>query len=77
MNETPEQYTARILSNVGTADPLDVLAQTPARLRRAVEGRPVPQLMRKPQPERWSVGENGVQDVKGDGHGAGGQLGGL
>jgi hypothetical protein len=57
MSETPQQYTQRILSNVGDADPWKVLASTAARLRQLVEGRSEDVLRRKPAPDRWSVTE--------------------
>ena len=57
MNETPQQYTERILSNVGEGDPWGVLASTPARLRALVAGRNDQQLSRRPGAGRWSVRE--------------------
>ena len=32
MPETAEQYIARIISNLGTQDPMQVLAATPSRI---------------------------------------------
>jgi hypothetical protein len=55
MTETPQQYTQRILSNVGPDDPWSVLASTPSRLRALVAGRTPADLARKPAPNRWSV----------------------
>ncbi|MPY89426.1 MAG: hypothetical protein GEU99_16045 [Luteitalea sp.] len=55
--ETPQQYTQRILSNVGDADPWEVLASTPARLRQLVDGRTQHDLQRRSAPDRWSVRE--------------------
>jgi hypothetical protein len=57
MNETVQQYIARILSNVGDADPWEVLISTPSRLRQLVEGITENELTRKPAPGRWSVVE--------------------
>ena len=55
LTETPQAYTARILSNVGTQDPLAVLASTAARLRTLVAGRSLEDLSRTSDPGRWSV----------------------
>lgn len=57
MSETPTQYTQRILSNVGDADPWEVLTSTAGRLRQLVEGRSEDMLRQKPAPGRWSVAE--------------------
>jgi hypothetical protein len=57
MAESVEQYVERILSNVGDADPWEVLASTAARLRALIDGRPADALTRRPAPHRWSVGE--------------------
>jgi hypothetical protein len=55
MNETPQQYTQRILSNVGEGDPWEVLTSTASRLRALVDGRTRQELAREPAPGRWSV----------------------
>jgi hypothetical protein len=57
MNETPQQYTQRIMSNVGEGDPWVVLASTASRLRQLVSGRSGQDLARRPAPGRWSVQE--------------------
>ncbi|MGH9162045.1 MAG: DinB family protein [Vicinamibacteraceae bacterium] len=57
MRETPQEYTQRILSNIGDDDPWDVLASTASRLRQLVEGRPEGMLRRKPARNRWSIVE--------------------
>jgi len=57
VKETPQQYVTRILGHLQISDPLAVLEATPARLRKAVEGRSAESLRRRPQPERWSVTE--------------------
>jgi uncharacterized damage-inducible protein DinB len=54
-NESPQQYTQRILSNVGERDPWEVLTATPARLRELTRGRSSEQLSREPGSGRWSV----------------------
>ncbi len=55
--ERPRQYIDRILSNLGDADPWDVLASTPGRLRQLVAARSPADLARKPAPDRWSTRE--------------------
>ena len=55
MTETPQAYTARILSNLAGRDPLEVLGSTPPRLRELVGGRTRDELARTPDPSRWSV----------------------
>jgi len=57
MSETPQQYTDRIVSNVGDADPWEVLTSTAAQLRQLIAGRSQDDLARKPAPGRWSVRE--------------------
>lgn len=55
--ETVQQYTERLLGYAGDADPLQILASTPSRLRTVVAGRRREELFRKPAPDRWSVAE--------------------
>jgi tRNA-binding protein len=57
MAETVQEYTARILSLAGEADPLEVLATTPARVGALIAGRPVDDLRWSPAPGRWSIAE--------------------
>jgi hypothetical protein len=57
MSETPQEYIARLLANVGSRDPWDVLATTAGRLRELTHGKPADRLTRKPAPDRWSVAE--------------------
>jgi hypothetical protein len=57
LQETPRQYTERLLGYVGDADALEIFAGTPARLRALVAGRRREDLARKPAPDRWSVAE--------------------
>ena len=53
--ETPQAYTARLISLVGTDDGLRILATTPGRLLELIGGRTVQELSRKPEPTKWSV----------------------
>lgn len=55
MIETFQEYTARMLSLLGDADPLDVLAATPGTIAKQLAGRSLDDLRRAPAPGRWSV----------------------
>jgi hypothetical protein len=57
MKETPQQYTARILGNVGSRQPLAVQRATPAKLGRAIRGLSTRQLRKRPAPDKWSITE--------------------
>lgn len=57
MQETPKQYTRRILSYTRGRDPLLVQQTTPGRIAQAIR-RLKPQQMRwRPAPGKWSIGE--------------------
>jgi hypothetical protein len=57
MKETPQQYTARVLSHVAGQEPLKVQAATPKKLERLVAGAPATKLRKRPAPDKWSVAE--------------------
>jgi hypothetical protein len=57
MQETSQQYTARILSNVEGKDVLKVLKTTPKKIKKLIKGVKNKVLSKKPAPERWSVAE--------------------
>lgn len=57
MNETPQQFTQRILGYVEGKKPLVVQAATAERLARLIEGASTSELQRRPAPEKWSVSE--------------------
>jgi hypothetical protein len=57
MNETPQQYTERILSYVEGKEPLTVQAATAERLDRLIKSVPMAELRNRPAPEKWSVSE--------------------
>ncbi len=57
MKETPQQYTARMLSNVAGQGPLKVQAATPKRLARLVARASAMKLRKRPAPDKWSVAE--------------------
>ena len=55
--ETPQQYTARLLSYTEAQDPLQVMQSTAGRLKQLLTGHSTGDLMRRPAPDRWSPGE--------------------
>ena len=57
MNETVQQYTARILAHTDGQDPLKVQIATPKKLDRLVKGVSPARLRKRPAPEKWSVSE--------------------
>jgi DinB superfamily len=57
MTETPQQYAARMMSNVAGGDPMRVLAATPRRIERLVKGVAPAKLKKRPLPDKWSVAE--------------------
>lgn len=57
MPETPQQYVQRILTMLGSTDPVQVLAETPSRLPQVL-AKFSPEAMRKrPAPNKWSPAE--------------------
>ena len=57
MDETPQEYTQRILENVKGLDSLKVGAATAKKLERLIKGVPASKLRKRPAPEKWSVAE--------------------
>lgn len=57
MQETPQQYTDRILSYQQGQDPLSVMAATPKKLVRLLKGKSRAALTRRVEPDKWSVAE--------------------
>ena len=57
MNETPQQYTQRIVGNVERKQPLTVQAATAKKLERLIKGVPTARLRMRPAPDKWSVSE--------------------
>jgi uncharacterized damage-inducible protein DinB len=57
MQETPQQYTARILGFAEGRDALQVLSSTAGRLRTLVDSTPPAKWTVKPAPNRWSARE--------------------
>lgn len=54
MQETAQQYTARILSNLGSGDALKSMAAAPVRLREILRGVPTDVARRRSVPDKWS-----------------------
>jgi len=50
-----QAYIAGLLQALGTQSPLEVLRNTPSRLRDAIEGLSEDQLHHREAPDRWSV----------------------
>jgi hypothetical protein len=57
MNETPQQYTQRIISHTEGKKPLAVQAATAKKLARLIKGVPTAKLRKRPAPDKWSVSE--------------------
>ena len=57
MQETPQQYTARILSYQQGKKPLAILGGSVKKIERLIKGVPKKKLMTRPEPGKWSVGE--------------------
>lgn len=57
MQETPQQYTQRMLGNVEGQDALKVQAATAKKLERLTKPTPVSKLRKRPAPGKWSAGE--------------------
>ena len=57
MPETPQQYTARMLGNVGDNDPLKIQAATAKKLHKLIKRASPAKLRKKPAPEKWSAVE--------------------
>ncbi len=57
MNETPQQYTDRILAYQQGQVPMKILGSTPLRLEKILRGRSPKQLRTRPKPDRWSAAE--------------------
>jgi hypothetical protein len=57
MNETPQQYTQRVLGYTDGKKPLAVQAATAKRLQKLVKGVSSSKLRKRPAPDKWSVSE--------------------
>ena len=57
MQETPQQYTQRVLSYLEGKKPLDIMAATPRQVAALIKGATKKKLGARPQPDKWSVTE--------------------
>jgi hypothetical protein len=57
MQETPRQYTERILGYIEGKKPMEILAATPRQLARLVKGVSRQKLSQRPASGKWSVTE--------------------
>jgi len=57
MQESPQQYTQRILKNSEGQDPLRIQQTTPKKLSALLRGKTKKQLTRRPAPGKWSIAE--------------------
>jgi hypothetical protein len=57
MNETPQQYTQRVVGYIEGKQPLAVQAATAKQLDRLIKGVPTSKLRKRPAPDKWSVSE--------------------
>lgn len=57
MQETAQEYTARLLSYGEGKDPLRLQQAAPAKLAALLKGKNRKQVMRRPTPDKWSVAE--------------------
>ncbi|HET7440610.1 MAG TPA: DinB family protein [Terriglobales bacterium] len=57
MQETPQQYIQRILSNVEGKEPLAIQKETVKKIEKLVKTLSKKQLTTRPAPEKWSIAE--------------------
>jgi len=57
MQETPQQYTERMLNHSRGKEPLRLQQATPRKLTALVKGLSKKQLTRRPAPGKWSIAE--------------------
>ena len=57
MQETPQQYTERILGYLEGRKPMEILAATPRQIGRLIKGISRKKLSKRPAPDKWSVTE--------------------
>jgi len=57
MQETPQQYTQRILGNLNGKEPLRIQQDTPKKLEKLIKPLSKAQLVRRPRPDKWSIAE--------------------
>ena len=57
MQETPQQYTQRILAHTDNKEPLQVQQTTPKKLSKLIRKLNKKQLSKRPAPGKWSISE--------------------
>jgi len=57
MQETPQQYTQRMLGNVNDKEPLRVQQETAKKLQKLIKPLSKKQLTQRPEPQKWSIAE--------------------
>jgi hypothetical protein len=57
MQETPQEYTQRMLSYTEGKDPLRVQRETPKKLAALIKGLDKKRLTKRPAPDKWSIAE--------------------
>lgn len=57
MSETPQQYTQRLLNNVGELNPVEVLESTITRIEALSRSLEKKGLQRKPTPDKWTAAQ--------------------
>jgi uncharacterized damage-inducible protein DinB len=57
MQETPQQYIARMLGLIGDKSPLKVQQATAKKLAAAIKGLDKKKLKKRPAPDKWSITE--------------------
>jgi hypothetical protein len=57
MQESPAEYTRRILSYAKDQDGLEVQRETPKKLKKLVKGLKNKEIMKRPASGKWSIGE--------------------
>jgi hypothetical protein len=57
MNETPQQYSQRIMKMIEGKDALKTQSATSKKLANLVKGAAPSKLRKRPAPDKWSVGE--------------------
>ncbi len=57
MQETPQQYTVRMLSLIGDKDPFKIQQATANKLATAIKGLDKKKLCKRPAPGKWAINE--------------------
>ena len=57
MQETPQQYTQRILGHMDGKEPFKVQQDTPKKLQKLIKPLSKAHLTRRPEPGKWSIAE--------------------